>query len=71
MGDNDITWFTPYRKSDCGVFDTTYYIAILGKKYGTLLNKVLKNGIEDPYVCVNAKLENIQIYTKELKYHEY
>jgi hypothetical protein len=43
----------------------------LGKKYGTLLNKVLKNGIEDPYVCVNAKLENIQIYTKELKYHEY
>lgn len=71
LGDSDITWFVPYRKADCGVFDTTYYIAILGKKYGTLLNKVLKNGVEDPYVCVNAKLENIQIYTKELKYHEY
>lgn len=65
-----IEWFLPHVSSDGSVFNTTYYLGILGKKYGTLLNKVLKNGIEDPYVCVNSKIENMQIHTKELKYHE-
>lgn len=67
----DISWFKPFVHSDGTIFNTTYYIGALGKKYGTMLNKILKNGVEDPYICVNTKIENVQLFTKELAYHEY
>jgi hypothetical protein len=69
--DEDISWFKPFVHSDGTIFNTTYYIGALGKKYGTMLNKILKNGVEDPYICVNTKIENVQLFTKELAYHEY
>jgi hypothetical protein len=69
--DEDISWFKQFEHSDGTIFNTTYYFGALGKKYGTVLNKILKNGAEDPYVCVNGKIENVQLYTKELEYYEY
>lgn len=69
--DEDISWFKQFEHSDGTIFNTTYYFGALGKKYGTVLNKILKNGVEDPYVCVNGKIENVQLYTKELDYYEY
>lgn len=63
--------FEPYVSSNGTVFTTTYYIGCLGKKYGLTLNKILKNAFFDPYVCKNAKIENMSIYTKKLSLHEY
>lgn len=65
------SWFKPYVNSNGTTFDSTYYIGCVGKKYGTTLNKILKNGVYDPYVCKNSKIENTTIYTKSLNYSEY
>lgn len=64
-------WFKPYVSSDGTTFNSTYYLGCLGKKYGTTLNKILKNAIFDPYVCKNSKIENLIIHTKKLDYFEY
>ena len=64
-------WFKPYVISDGTTFSTTYYVGCVGKKYGTTLNKILKNGPYDPYACKNSKLENLKIYNKKLDFHEY
>lgn len=63
--------FKPYVNSNGNVFDTTYYIGQLGKKYGTTMNNILSDSLEDPYRCKNSKVENARIYTKALSYHEY
>lgn len=65
------SWFKPYVSSNGTTFSTTYYIGCIGKKYGTTLNKILKNSAYDPYVCKNAKLDNLRIHTKSLDYYEY
>lgn len=64
-------WFKPYVSSDGTTFNSTYYLGCLGKKYGTTLNKILKNGVFDPYTCKNSKIENLTIHTKKLDYHDY
>lgn len=64
-------WFKPYVSSDGTTFNSTYYLGCCGKKYGTTLNKILKNGVFDPYVCKNSKVENLTIHTKKLEYHDY
>ena len=64
-------YFEPYVSSNGTVFATTYYIGTLGKKYGLTLNTILKNGIYDPYVCKDSKIENMSIYNKKLSLHEY
>lgn len=65
------SWFLPHVSSNGTVFNSTYYIGCLGKKYGTTLNGILKNGIYDPYVCKNSKLQNMQLYNRKLEYYEY
>ena len=65
------SWFKPFVSSNRNTFNTTYYVGNLGKKYGTTLNSVLKNGVYDPYVCKNGKIENMKIYNKKLSYYEY
>jgi hypothetical protein len=64
-------WFKPYVSSNGTTFNSTYYLGCLGKKYGTTLNKILKNSTFDPYVCKNSKVENLVIHTKKLDYNEY
>lgn len=64
-------WFKPYVSSNGTTFNSTYYVGCLGKKYGTTLNKILKNAIYDPYVCKNSKIENMTIYTQRLGYYQY
>ena len=63
-------WFKPYVSSNGNLFNKTYYIGALGKKYGSSLNDELKNGDIDPYICKNLKIKNLQIYTKKLSYYE-
>ena len=63
-------WFKPYVSSNGTLFNKTYYIGGLGKKYGSSLNDELKNGDIDPYICKNLKIRNLQIYTKKLSYYE-
>ena len=65
------SWFIPHVSSNGTVFNSTYYIGCLGKKYGSTLNQILKNGQIDPYVCKNSKLENTQIFNRKLEYYEY
>lgn len=65
------SWFLPHVSSNGTVFNSTYYIGCLGKKYGTTLNDILKNGTFDPYVCKNSKLSRMQIYNRKLEYYEY
>ena len=65
------SWFIPHVSSNGTVFNSTYYIGCLGKKYGSTLNHILKNGLFDPYICKNTKLENTQIFNRKLEYYEY
>ena len=53
------SWFLPHVSSNGTVFNSTYFIGCLGKKYGTTLNGILKNSVYDPYVCKNSKLKNM------------
>lgn len=64
-------WFKPYVASNGNIFDMTYYIGNLGKKYGTTLNKILNNSPFDPYTCKESKIEDLKIYTKSLSLYEY
>lgn len=65
------SWFLPHVSSNGTVFNSTYFIGCLGKKYGTTLNGILKNGVFDPYVCKNSKLARMSIYNRKLEYYEY
>ena len=68
---NNSEHFLPYVNSNGTIFDTTYYIGQLGKKYGTTMNNILSNSLADPYMCKNSKIENARIYNKTLEFHEY
>lgn len=68
---NDSERFKPYVNSNGTIFDTTYYLGQLGKKYGTTMNNILSDGLLDPYMCKDSKTENTKIYTKSLSFHEY
>jgi hypothetical protein len=46
-------------------------LGILGKKYGTTLNNILKNSVYDPYVCKNLMINNLCIHKRVLEYYEY
>lgn len=65
------SWFEPYVSSNGTIFNMTYYIGTLGKKYGTTMNKILKNSQYDPYNCKDSSIKNMQLYTKALSYYEY
>lgn len=65
------SWFLPHVSSNGTVFNSTYFIGCLGKKYGTTLNGILKNGLFDPYICKNTKLSRMSIYNRKLEYYEY
>jgi hypothetical protein len=65
------SWFKPYVSSNGTTFDSTYYFGCIGKKYGTVLNKILKNAPFDPYVCKNSKVDNLTIHNRRLDYYEY
>ena len=64
-------WFVPHVSSNGTVFNGTYYIGCLGKKYGTTLNDILKNAPYDPYICKNSKLSRMTIYNRKLEYYEF
>lgn len=54
------------------IFDSTYYLGVVGKKYGTILSEILNSGFAfDPYAMRNTKLENTTLYNKTLSYYEY
>lgn len=63
--------FEPYVFSNGTIFDTTYYVANVGKKYGTTMDRILSETRNDPYVCKNVKFNNMRIYNKALEYYEY
>lgn len=65
------SWFEPFVSSNGTIFNMTYYIGTLGKKYGTTMNKILKNSKYDPYNCKDSSIQNMQLYTKTLSYYEY
>ena len=65
------SWFKPFMHGNGSIFNATYYIGCLGKKYGTTINKILNNSFYDPYICKNSKIENLSIYNRALKYNEY
>ena len=69
LDETNTSWFEPHVFSNGTVFNNTYYIGCLGKRYGTTINKILKNAIYDPYVCKNGKMKNIAIYNKSLSFH--
>lgn len=71
INESSHSWFLPHVSSNGTVFNSTYFIGCLGKKYGTTLNGILKNGIIDPYICKNSKLQHMQIYNRKLEYYEY
>ena len=50
------SWFLPHVSSNGTVFNSSYFIGRLGKKYGTTLNHIIKNAIYDPYICKDAKI---------------
>lgn len=63
--------FVAHVNSDGTIFDTTYYVGCVGKKYGTTMSKILYNTNYDPYACKNTKIENLRIHCKKLAYYEY
>lgn len=63
--------FIPFVNSNGSLFDASYYIGNVGKKYGTTMNKILTRSSYDPYALKNCKMENLRIYTRELEYYEY
>ena len=71
INENTHSWFIPHVSSNGSVFNSTYYIGCLGKKYGTTLNGILKNAPYDPYVCKNSKLARMSIYNTGLEFYEY
>ena len=65
------SWFKPYESANGTTFTTSYYLGILGKKYGTTMNKLLKNSPYDPYTCKNLMIEKLSIHNRRLSYYEY
>lgn len=63
--------FIPFVNSNGTLFDASYYIGNVGKKYGTTMNKILSRSFVDPYALKNCKIENFRIYTRELDDYEY
>lgn len=68
---NQTEMFEPYVYSDGNIFDSTYYVANIGKQYGTTMDKILSDSTHDPYVCKNVKFENMKLFNKALEYYEY
>lgn len=64
-------WFQPHVNSNGNIFNNTFYVSCLGKRYGTTANNILNNAIFDPYVCKGGKMKNLTIYNKKLKFHQY
>lgn len=65
------SWFKPYVSSNGTTFNSSYYFGCVGKKYGTTLNKILKNAPFDPYVCKDSKVDRLMIHNKRLDYYQY
>lgn len=64
--------FIPHQHTNSSIFDATYYLGTIGKKYGTSLNEILMGNIlYDPYACMNSKIENTTLYNRTLAYYEY
>lgn len=68
---NETPEFIPFVNSNGTLFDASYYIGNVGKKYGTTMNKILTRNSVDPYALKNCKIENMRIYTRGLDYYEY
>lgn len=71
IDENTHWWFRANESANGTIFTSTYYLGILGKKYGTTLNKILKNSVYDPYTCKNLMINNLSIYKRKLQYYEY
>lgn len=67
----DETFFYPLRYNNMNIFQYTYYLGCIGKKYGDKLNAMLSTLKFDPYAANNTKVENCILYNKTLKLHEY
>lgn len=67
----DDTYFYPNKYSKGGIFQYSYYLGCLGKKYGDRMNSLLSGMKFDPYSIKNTKIENCTLYNKSLKLHEY
>lgn len=67
----DNTYFYPNCYPNGGVFQYSYYMGCLGKKYGDRLNSLLSGLKFDPYAIRNTKVENCTLYNRPLKLHEY
>ena len=69
--EKECSWFTPYESSGGTLFTTNYYLGTIAKKYGTTLNKLLKNSPYDPYTCKHAIVDKMTLHKKSLSYYEY
>lgn len=67
----DDEYFYPNRYNNAGIFQYSYYMGCIGKKYGDRLNSLISGLKFDPYATNNTKVENCTIYNKSLKLHEY
>lgn len=70
-GTKKYPWFNPYLFASGSLFDSTYYLGCVGKKYGVTLNNIINRKFRDAYICKNAKLKNTQIHTTNLSFSNY
>lgn len=63
--------FARYTHTNDSIFNSSYYIGVVGKEYGTTLHDILSDASYDPYALLNTKIENTTLYNKKLAYHEY
>lgn len=69
--DKNDTFFQPHYYDNMGIFQYTYYLGCIGKKYGDRLNLMLSTDKTDPYAVRNTKVNNCTLYNRTLKLHEY
>lgn len=64
-------WFKPFQSANGTTFTNSFYFGIIGKRYGTTLNNLLKNSPYDPYACKNLMIDRAIIHNRRLSYHQY
>lgn len=63
--------FKKHTHDKSNIFNLSYYLGCIGKKYGDTLNNILTTDKADVYAISNTKIRNCTLYNKKLKLHEY
>lgn len=72
IDNNTNSEFYKYSHYNNLIFDSSYYLGIVGKQYGTTLNEILNgHSVYDSYSCKNSKVENTSIIRRNISYYEY